>query len=92
MVNPIHGSGLPAPTARNPYGGPASGGFITFKNRWTVQFAGSTAATRDQAMWAEMYRPDFAILPLNGDRDPLDFAMQVKQLVSGVVGQVRRFR
>lgn len=34
-------------------------------------------------MWAEMYCPDFAILPLNGDRDPLEFAMQVKQLVSG---------
>jgi L-ascorbate metabolism protein UlaG (beta-lactamase superfamily) len=83
MVNSIHGSGLPAPTAQNPYGGPASGVFITFENGWTVYFAGSTAATRDQAMWAQMYKPDLAILPLNGSRDPMDFAMQVKQLKIG---------
>ena len=83
MVNSIHGSGLPMPTTSNPYGGPASGVFITFRNRWTVYFAGSTAATRDQAMWAQMYRPDLAILPLSGGRDPMDFAMQVKQLLRG---------
>lgn len=83
MVNSIHGSGLPEPTAQNPYGGPASGVFITFENRWTLYFAGSTAATRDQTMWAQMYKPDFAILPLNGSRDPKDFAMQVRLLVAG---------
>jgi L-ascorbate metabolism protein UlaG (beta-lactamase superfamily) len=83
MVNAIHGSGLPAPTSQNPYGGPASGVFITFENRWTLYFAGSTAATRDQTMWAQMYKPELAILPLNGSRDPKDFAMQVKLLVAG---------
>lgn len=83
MVGSVHGSGLPAPTAASPYGGVASGLFMTFENGWTVYFAGSTAATRDQAMWAEMYKPDLAILPLSGSRDPMDFAMQVKLLKRG---------
>jgi L-ascorbate metabolism protein UlaG (beta-lactamase superfamily) len=83
MVNSIHGSGLPAPTPTNPYGGPASGVFITFENGFTVYFAGSTAATEDQRLWARMYRPDLAILPLNASRDPLDFAMQVRLLRRG---------
>lgn len=83
MVGSIHGSGLPAPTASNPYGGPAAGVFITFENGWTVYFAGSTAATRDQTMWAQMYKPDLAILPLNGSREPKDFAMQAKLLATG---------
>lgn len=86
MVNATHGSGLPAPSATTPYGGPASGVFITFENGWTVYFAGSTGATSDQAMWAEMYKPDLAILPLNGSREPLDFAMQVKQVATGNPG------
>ena len=83
MVGSVHGSGLPMPTAQNPYGGQASGVFITFENGWTVYFAGSTAATADQAMWAEMYKPDLAILPLNGSREPMDFAMQVKLVQTG---------
>ena len=83
MVGSIHGSGLPMPTAQNPYGGPASGVFITFENGWTVYFAGSTAATTDQAMWAEMYKPDLAILPLNGSREPMDFAKQVELVMTG---------
>ena len=83
MVGSIHGSGLPAPTAQNPYGGVASGVFITFENGWTVYFAGSTAATMDQSLWAELYRPDLAILPLNGSREPLDFAAQVRLVQTG---------
>ena len=83
MVNATHGSGLPAPSDQTPYGGPASGVFITFENGWTVYFAGSTGATADQAMWAELYKPDLAILPLGGAREPLDFAMQVKMLTTG---------
>ena len=83
MVGAIHGSGLPMPTTQTPYGGPASGVFITFENGWTVYFAGSTAAMMDQAMWAEMYKPDLAILPLNGSREPMDFAKQVELVMSG---------
>lgn len=80
MVGSVHGSGLPQPTQTTPYGGPAAGFVITFENGWTVYFAGSTAATQDQALWAEMYKPHMAILPMNGDREPLDFAMQVRLL------------
>ena len=83
MVGAIHGSGLPAPSATTPYGGPASGVVITFENGWTLYFAGSTAATTDQALWAAMYQPDLAILPLNGSRDPKDFAQQVALVLSG---------
>ena len=57
--------------------------FITFENGWTVYFAGSTAATTDQAMWAEMYKPDLAILPLGGAREPMDFAKQVELVMTG---------
>lgn len=80
MVGSVHGSGLSRPTQTTPYGGPAAGFVITFENGWTVYFAGSTAATQDQALWAEMYKPDLAILPMNGDREPMDFAMMVRLL------------
>lgn len=83
MVESVHGSGPPMPTAQNPYGGPASGVFITFENGWTVYFAGSTAATLDQTLWAELYKPDLAILPLNGSREPMDFAAQVRLVLTG---------
>ena len=82
MVASVHGSGLPRPTATTPYGGPAAGIVITFENGWTVYFAGSTAATQDQALWAEMYRPDVAILPMGGGAEPKDFAMQVRLMRS----------
>ena len=80
MVNSIHGSGLPKPTAQNPYGGVAAGFVIAFENGWTVYFAGSTAATADQALWAEMYQPHLAILHLSATHSPQDFAMQVRLL------------
>ena len=80
IVNSVHGSGLPAPTAAVPYGGPAAGFMITFEDGYTVYFAGSTAATQDQALWAQMYRPNAAILVLGGSTEPMDFAMQVRLL------------
>ena len=83
MVGSVHGSGLTPPTATTPYGGPAAGFVITFENGWTVYFAGSTAATQDQALWAQMYQPDAAILVLGGGAEPKDFAMQVKLLTTG---------
>ena len=80
MVGSVHGSGLSAPSPRTPYGGPAAGVFITFENGWTVYFSGSTPAMADQALWAQMYKPDAAILHMGADHDPMDFAMQVKLL------------
>jgi L-ascorbate metabolism protein UlaG (beta-lactamase superfamily) len=80
MVGSVHGSGLPAPTQQTPYGGPASGIVITFENGLTVYFSGSTEATQDQALWAQLYKPDVAIVHMSADTEPLDFAMQVKLL------------
>ncbi len=78
MVSAVHGSGLSAPTATTPYGGPAAGFVITFENGWTVYFPGSSAATQDQALWAEMYKPDAMIFHMSGDKDPMDVAMSIR--------------
>ena len=78
MVNSVHGSGLPAPTPTTPYGGPAAGFVITFENGWTVYFTGSSAATWDQALWAEMYKPDAMIFHMGNDKDPMDVAMSIR--------------
>jgi L-ascorbate metabolism protein UlaG (beta-lactamase superfamily) len=80
MVGGNHGSGLPRPTAQNPYGGPAVGFVIVFETGWTVYFAGSAPAMADQALWAELYRPHLAILHLGANHAPHDFAMQVRLL------------
>lgn len=78
VVNSVHGSGLPAPTIENPYGGPAAGFMITMEDGFTIYFAGSSAATMDMQLWGSAFKPDLAILPLNGDRDPVDVAQMVK--------------
>jgi L-ascorbate metabolism protein UlaG (beta-lactamase superfamily) len=86
MVNSVHGVGVnapPGPMPEAPTAGIAAGYFITFENNWTVYFAGSSAATADMALWAEMYQPDVAILGLNAGRDPADFAMMVRLLRTG---------
>src|SRR6266849_8180684 len=75
-----HGSELSPPTAAVPYGGVAAGYFITFENGWTVYFSGSSAATAEQGMWAQMYKPNPAILHMGGDHEPIDLAAQVKML------------
>ncbi|MBI4284759.1 MAG: MBL fold metallo-hydrolase [Chloroflexi bacterium] len=82
VVHSQHGSGLPAPTIENPYGGPAGGFFITLENGYTIYFAGSTSAMTDMAMWAAAFKPDLAILPLNNNRDPLDVAQMVRFLLT----------
>jgi L-ascorbate metabolism protein UlaG (beta-lactamase superfamily) len=79
-VESVHGSELAPPTQAVPYGGVAAGYFITFENGWTVYFSGSSAAMAEQAMWAQMYKPNLAILHMGGDHEPIDFAQQVKLL------------
>jgi L-ascorbate metabolism protein UlaG (beta-lactamase superfamily) len=81
-VNAIHGSGV-SPSDSVYYGGLAGGFVITFENGWTVYFSGSTAATQDQALWAEMYQPDLAILHMSAGHEPMDFAMQARLLMTG---------
>src|SRR6202171_4638502 len=79
-VESVHGSELSAPTAAVPYGGVAAGYFITFENGWTVYFSGSSAATAEQGLWAQMYQPNLAIVHMGADTEPLDFAEQIKLL------------
>lgn len=79
-VESVHGSELSAPTATVPYGGVAAGYFITFENGWTAYFSGSSAATAEQGMWAQMYKPNLAVVHMGADTEPLDFAEQVKML------------
>src|SRR4051812_37117131 len=48
VVNSIHSSELPQPTAANPYGGVAAGFIVTFDaTGYTIYFSGSSAATSD---------------------------------------------
>ena len=75
-VNSVHGSG----TADKFYGGAAMGFIIHFENGFTVYFAGSTALTMDMRLWGSLYKPDVAILPLSGDRDPADMVHMVRFL------------
>jgi L-ascorbate metabolism protein UlaG (beta-lactamase superfamily) len=79
-VESVHGSELTPPTAAVPYGGVAAGYFITFENGWTVYFSGSSAAMAEQGLWAQMYKPDLAILHMGADHEPIDFAQQAKLL------------
>jgi L-ascorbate metabolism protein UlaG (beta-lactamase superfamily) len=79
-VESAHGSELNPPTAAVPYGGVAAGYFITFENGWTAYFSGSTAAMAEQAMWAQMYKPNLVIVHMGGDTEPIDFAEQIKML------------
>ena len=79
-VESVHGSELSPPTATVPYGGVAAGYFLTFENGWTVYFSGSSSAMAEQALWAQLYKPDAVILHMGADHEPLDFAIQVKLL------------
>lgn len=80
VVNSVHGSGVHEHTPTAPYGGPAAGFIVTFENGVTVYFAGSTALTLDMQLWGSLYKPDVAILPLGGRRDPRDLAHMTRLL------------
>jgi L-ascorbate metabolism protein UlaG (beta-lactamase superfamily) len=56
------------------------GFMIHFENGLTVYFAGSTALTLDMQLWGSLYKPDIAILPLSGGRDPQDIVHMVRFL------------
>ncbi len=73
-VHSVHGSGI----ADRFDGGEAMGFIITFENGLTVYFAGSTALTLDMQLWGSLYKPDVAILPLSGGRDPQDIVHMVR--------------
>lgn len=80
VVGAVHGSGGRDPTGdyKPVYGGVAAGFVITFENGYTVYFMGSSAATRDMALWAEAYKPDAMIFLMAPNSDPTDVGMAVK--------------
>ena len=47
-----------------------------------VYFQGSSAATMDMAMWAEMYKPDLMIFHMGAQHDPTDVAMSIKLMTT----------
>lgn len=81
MVGAVHGSGNGGSdntTAAPVYGGFAAGYIIRFENGWTLYFAGSSAATADQALWGSMYKPDAMIFHMAPTKEPMDAAMSIK--------------
>lgn len=78
MLNAVHGSELPSPSAANPYGGTAASYMFTFEDGYTLYFSGSSAATADMALWAEMYKPHAMIFHMGGTHDAIDVAMTIK--------------
>jgi L-ascorbate metabolism protein UlaG (beta-lactamase superfamily) len=82
MLNAIHGSEIGRPTIENPYGGTAASYMVMFDNGYTVYFQGSSAATMDMAMWAEMYKPDLMIFHMSGTHDVTDVAMSIKLMTT----------
>jgi L-ascorbate metabolism protein UlaG (beta-lactamase superfamily) len=84
MVNSVHGSGLPAQGSGPPgYSGPAAGFVIMFENGWTVYFTGSSAATQDQALWGQNYKPDAMIFHMGAGTDPMDVATAIRLTTTG---------
>ena len=82
VVKSVHGSAPARASESVYYGGPAAGFMITFENGFTVYFSGSSAATLDMGMWAEMYKPDLAIVYAGARHEPLDAAMVVKLMAT----------
>ncbi|MFN0073803.1 MAG: MBL fold metallo-hydrolase [Chloroflexota bacterium] len=78
----IHDNSFGAPTPTLTYGGISSGFYVTFENDWTVYFSGSSATSSDQALWAQMWKPDAIIFHMSGTHDPADVAMSIKLTAS----------
>jgi L-ascorbate metabolism protein UlaG (beta-lactamase superfamily) len=78
VVHAIHSSGARTPGEPLYYGGVAGSYMITFENGYTVYFSGSSAATMDMQMWADLYKPDMAIVHISGNHEPRDAAMIAK--------------
>jgi L-ascorbate metabolism protein UlaG (beta-lactamase superfamily) len=86
VVQGIHGSDLLVGTSRNnpvvQSIGITAAFVITFENGWTLYYGGSSAATHDQALVGELYQPDAAIIYMADGVEPMDFAAQVRFLMT----------
>ncbi len=82
VLGSIHGSTPPSPSDTVYYPGVAASFMITFENGFTLYFSGSSAATMDMATWADMYKPDLAIVHQDQRHEPRDSAMIVKYMTN----------
>ncbi|MBT3445231.1 metal-dependent hydrolase [bacterium] len=65
MVNAVHASGIADDSSESMlYGGIANGYVVTFKNKFSIYFAGDTAVFSDMKLIGEIYSPDLAVLPI----------------------------
>ena len=65
MVNAVHTSGIADDSSEAMlYGGVANGFILTFKNGFSIYFAGDTAIFSDMKLIGEIYSPDVAVLPI----------------------------
>jgi L-ascorbate metabolism protein UlaG (beta-lactamase superfamily) len=78
VLGSVHGSTPPSPSDTVYYPGVAASFMVTFENGYTIYFSGSSAATQDMAMWADLYKPDAAILHQSASHEPRDSAMVAK--------------
>jgi L-ascorbate metabolism protein UlaG (beta-lactamase superfamily) len=82
VLGSVHGSTPPSASETVYYPGVAATFMITFENGYTVYFSGSSAATQDMAVWADMYKPDAAIVHQSAAHEPRDAALIVKYMTN----------
>ena len=82
VLGSIHGSNPPSPSETVYYGGAAGSFMITFENGYTLYFSGSSAATMDMMAWADLYKPDAAIVHQGAAHEPRDAALVVKYMTN----------
>jgi L-ascorbate metabolism protein UlaG (beta-lactamase superfamily) len=82
VLGSVHGSTPPSPSDTIYYPGVAASFMITFENGYTVYFSGSSAATYDMMAWADLYKPDAAIVHQSAVHEPRDSALIVKYLTN----------
>jgi L-ascorbate metabolism protein UlaG (beta-lactamase superfamily) len=83
MVPALHSAGdrEGGVSANLEFGEPV-GFMVTVENGFRFYFAGDTFVTSDMSLWAELYRPELAILPIGGHytMDPRAAALAVELL------------
>src|SRR6201996_2999297 len=63
MTHALHSSSIDD-EGKSVYGGEAAGFILTFKDGRRAYFAGDTAVFSEMALYADLYHPDLAILPI----------------------------
>ena len=82
-VNAVHGSGAPSlpGQAAAVYGGPAMGFIVTLENGVKIYHSGSTSITLDLQLFARLYKPHVALLPIASGMTPDEAAIATEFLM-----------